>query len=224
MARRATACLLIACACALAAGCRDRHEASNTAVLGGAAPAAHPAAAPASVPAPTVPRNATPEVAITGEAQAVAVWEENGVVMASRYTGATGWTPPQALERIGGEASNAKVAANGRGVAMAIWRHSVGRIDSLRFSRWQQATGWSTPDVMPGALPRPRQPGKTAGGTVEKAAPRIEVDAQGNARAEWPSGFADNEMQVSTFVRGEGWARPVDVPLPQATQQSAASN
>jgi hypothetical protein len=228
MSQRAFTGLLLAAACAAGLGCRDRPapaaQGSDTAVLGGSGQA-NPPAAPASVPGPVVPRNATPDIAITGLSRAVAVWEQDGLVMASRYDMTSGWSTPEPLERIGGEASSAKVASNGRGFAMAIWRHSVGRIDSLRFSRYDESRGWSTPDVMPGALPRPRQPGKTAGGKVEQAAPRIEVDAHGNVRAQWPSGFDDAQVQVSTFVRGEGWARPVDVPLAEAatSQQHSAA-
>jgi hypothetical protein len=92
----------------------------------------------------------------------------------------------------------------------------VGRIDSLRYSRFEAGKGWTEPDVMPGALPRPRQPGKTAGGSVEQAAPRIEVDEDGHARAEWRSGFDATQLQASTYVAGEGWARPIDLPLQAA--------
>jgi hypothetical protein len=208
--------LLAAGAAALLGACRERPEtaASNTAVLGGYGPprSTGPEAAGA-IPPPRVPRNATPQIAMVGSDAAVAVWEQDGQVVASRFSRARGWEAAQPLERIAGQASNARIAGNGQGVAMALWQHTVGRIESLRYSRFEADKGWSPPDVMPGALPRPRQPGKTAGGTVAQAAPQIEVDAHGNARAEWRSGFDEDEVQASTFVAGEGWTRPVDLPL-----------
>jgi hypothetical protein len=161
-------------------------------------------------------------MALVGRFTAVAIWEEGGHVMATRYNAVRGWEPALPLEQISGQASNARLASNRHGVAMAIWQHTVGRIDSLRFSRYEEGRGWSRPDVMPGALPRPRQPGKTAGGLVDEAAPRIEIDARGNARAQWLSGFNDNQIQASTYVPGEGWARPVDLPT-ETTAAAAAS-
>lgn len=174
-----------------------------------------------AIPLPPVPRNTVADMALVGRFTALALWEEQGRVMATRYTRERGWEPPQPLEQIGGQASNARLASNRSGVAMAIWQHTVGRIDSLRYSRYEEGRGWNQPDVMPGALPRPRQPGKTAGGTVEEAAPRIEVDARGNARGQWLSGFDETQLQASTYVPGEGWARPVD--LPADTTASAAA-
>jgi hypothetical protein len=205
---------------------------SDTAVLGGygsgpggAAGARGSEAALAdalgnAIPSPPMPRNTVADMALVGRFTALALWEEQGRVMATRYTRERGWEPPQPLEQIGGQASNARLASNRAGVAMAVWQHTVGRIDSLRYSRYEEGRGWSRPDVMPGALPRPRQPGKTAGGTVEEAAPRIEVDAAGNARAQWLSGFNESQIQASTYVPGEGWARPVD--LDADTTASAA--
>lgn len=217
--RRRVVLWMAACAAAGLAACRDQPQeaASTTAVLGGyGAAGSRSGSAPGAIYPPATPRNTKPQIAMVGSDAAVAVWEEDGQVMSSQFTRARGWEAPQPLEAIGGQASNARVAGNGRGVAMAIWQHTVGRIDSLRYSRFEAGKGWSSPDVMPGALPRPRQPGKTAGGVVEQAAPRIEVDEDGHARAEWRSGFDETQLQASTYVAGEGWARPVDLPLQAA--------
>lgn len=215
--------LAVASLCILAACERDgagtAASPSNTAVMGGYGPA--PSAASA-VPAPPAPRGARIELAPADGETTLALWEDRGTVYASRHTRAAGWEPARPLEDIGGDASNLRLASNGNGVAMAIWQHTVGRIESLRYSRWEAAGGWSTPDVMPGALPRPRQPGKTAGGLVEDATARVEVDGQGNARAQWLSGFGQDQVQASTYVPGEGWARPVDLPRQAATSASPA--
>ena len=74
------------------------------------------------------------------------------------------------------------------GLAMAVWHHQVGNIHSLRFSRWD-ANGWSVPDVLPGALPRPAVAGMRSG----QNAPQLHMDAQGAVLARWPSGFYASE-------------------------------
>ena len=80
---------------------------------------------------------------------------------------------------------------------MAVWRHTVGSIESLRYSRFD-SSGWSVPDVMPGALPRPR--------TERGAAPRVQMDAQGQVVAEWSSGFDPRQTQSARYVPGQGWS------------------
>jgi hypothetical protein len=172
---------------------------------------------------PPAPRNVAPQLAAAGPNTTVAVWLEDGRVVASRHHPVRGWEPPAPLETIGGQASPPQLAGNGRGVAMAVWRHSVGAIDSLRYARFETRSGWTAPDVLEGALPRAPQPGKRAGGLVEAAAPRIEVDESGNARAQWQSGFKDGEIQVSTYVAGEGWSRPLDLPATAAAQAPASA-
>jgi hypothetical protein len=169
-----------------------------------------------ALPAPPAPRGSKAVTAPAAADATLAVWEEQGRVMASRYTRAGGWDQAVPLEDIAGDASNLRLAGNGNGVAMAVWQHTVGRIESLRFARWEEATGWSVPDVMPGALPRPTQPGKSAGPAVDDAAVQLEVDAQGNARAQWRSGFDAAQVQASTFLPGEGWSRAIDLPLAAA--------
>ncbi|HEY8359885.1 MAG TPA: hypothetical protein VIL30_20710, partial [Ramlibacter sp.] len=106
-------------------------------------------------------------------------------------------------------ASKPQLAGNGQGVALAVWQHTVGSIQSLRFSRYDSTSGWSVPDVMPGALPRP--PSRLPQGAA--AAPQLHMDAQGNAFAQWPSGFADNEVQTARYVAGQGWTRALSEPV-----------
>jgi hypothetical protein len=209
----------------LAAGC-EKHDdtaAGNASVLGnaGTAPSrpepevsAREKAARDLPPAPA-PSGTPVQVTMADAKTGLALWEQDGLVMVSRYTNNTKWQPPLPLERIYGEASHARLASNGRGVAFAIWQHTVGQIESLRYSRYESGKGWSTPDVMPGALPRPHT------GSDQATAPRIEVDAQGNAIAQWRSGFDEGEVQASTYVPGEGWASPVDLPL-HASQPAAS--
>jgi hypothetical protein len=161
-----------------------------------------------------VPRTATAAVVRTGPDAALAVWLQDGNVVAASYTKAGGWAAAQPLEDIYGEDSDAQLASNGQGTAMAVWRHTVGSIESLRYSRFDSA-GWSVPDVMPGALPQPR--------TVRGAAPRLQMDAQGHVVAEWTSGFDPKEAQTAHYVPGQGWSHAEAGALASAAPASPAS-
>ena len=205
-------------------GCRDaRPDRHDTAVLGGYghADAAHPAAPALTdaqgqvIPAPPAPAGAGPQMARTADEAALAVWIADGHVMASTWTRTAGWSQPQPLERIYGEASEVQVTGNGQGQGMAVWQHRVGNIHSLRFSHYG-ADGWSVPDVLPGALPRPAVAGTRAG----EEAPQLHMDAQGNVLARWTSGFHANEMQVARYTPGAGWSSAASEPVASAPSAS----
>jgi hypothetical protein len=196
----------------------------DTAVLGGYGNA--PPAAPA-LPAPPIPitARASLRMAQDGPDSGLAMWIDlSHHVNAARWTRATGWQPAQTLETIRGDASEVAIGANAGGVAMAVWRHTLGEVESLRWSRYVASEGWSTPDVLPGALPRRHVIGEITK-TQPPAAPRIVVDDQGNAYAEWASGFASQQLQSARFAAGQGWSKPQDlawnVPPPVAAASAA---
>lgn len=197
----------------LAAGCEDASRDHDTRVLGGASGAASAAGSGPSdalgraLPVPPAPAGVAAQVAPAGEAEALAVWVQEGRVAASVYAPGTGWSPPQRLEDIRGEASDAQLAANAEGKGLAVWRHTVGSIDSLRFSHFTPGAGWSIPDVMPGALPRPQG---------APAAIELRMDPAGNAVARWASGFDARELQVARFAEGQGWSRASSEPVAAA--------
>lgn len=203
---------------ALALAACDDGRRNDTSVMGGQGPGPGTGAvAGTGLPAPPVPPRTQPQVVRSGEDLALAAWVVDEHVVASTWTRAGGWSAPQPLERIHGSSSDLQVASNGQGVAMAVWHHQVGNIHSLRFSR-HDGTGWSEPDVLPGALPRPSVAGTPPG----QNAPRLQVDADGKATARWPSGFHANEMQVAQYTPGEGWSRAATTPLASAPAASTA--
>lgn len=190
-------------------------DGTHTAVVG--AGGSHvPDARGEPLPTLPLPANTQAQVARTGSDSAVAVWVQDGHVFATAYAKGSGWGPSHPLETIYGQASEPQLAANGRGAALAVWRHTVGQIESLRFSTFQAGRGWSAPDVVPGALPR----SDDADGA---ATLQLRMDDQGNAVAHWPSGFDANAMQVARYVPGQGWSRAVDTPLPARAPASASS-
>ena len=217
---------LLATAIALAiAGCGDRPaERNSTAVLGNSTVQAAPSlptladGSGQQIPPPPVPAGAQPQVVRTGDESALAVWLQDAHVVASAWTRAAGWTAAQPLERIYGDASAPQLVSNGKGVAMAVWRQRVGNIHSLRFSRFDAATGWAAPDVLPGAFPRPA----AAGSPAAQHAPRLRMDAEGNVVAQWPSGFRANEMQAARYSAAQGWSQATSEPEPPAPSASPA--
>ena len=150
----------------------------------------------------------------SGDEQAIAAWIADHHVVAATWTPA-GWSAPQPLERIYVDSGDVQLASNGQGRAMAVWHHRVGNIHSLRFSRFD-AQGWSVPDVIPGALPRP----EAAGAPPGNDAPQLQMDAQGNVVAQWPSGFDANETQVARYVEGQGWQGATSEPVASAPSAS----
>lgn len=217
---------MLATALALSlAGCGDRQvERKSTAVLGNSTvERASPLPSLTDgggqqIPPPSVPAGAQPQMARTGEESALAVWLQDTHVVASSWTRATGWSAAQPLERIYGDASAPQLVSNGQGMAMAVWRQRVGNIHSLRFSRFDAATGWAAPDVLPGAFPRPT----AAGSPPSQFAPQLQMDSQGNVVAQWPSGFRANEMQVARYSAAEGWSHAASEPGLPASSASPA--
>lgn len=197
---------------------------NHTAVMGGSAPSAAQGtltdAKGRAIPPPGLPPGTTAQVARSGEDGALAVWVQDGRVVSASYAPATGWSTAQPLEQIYGTASEPQLASNGRGIAMAVWRHTVGSIQSLRFSRYEPGAGWSLPDVLPGALPRPRAEGAPPG----QNAPHLEMDAKGNVLARWPSGFSPDEVQVARYVDGQGWTRAESQQAAAAPAPAAAAS
>jgi hypothetical protein len=223
MKPRAAATVLVVLGAALLGACRDARQPSagsaasagnHTAVLGGfGGPPPSATAGQGIPPPPGVPAQAKAQVVQSGPDAALAVWLQDGNVVAASYTKAAGWAPAQPLEEIFGEDSDPQLASNGQGSAMAVWRHTVGSIESLRYSRFDTA-GWSVPDVMPGALPRPR--------TEQGTAPQLKMDAQGQVVAEWRSGFDPAQTQSARYVPGQGWSHATNGALASAAPASPA--
>jgi hypothetical protein len=217
---------LLATSLALAiAGCGERSaERDRAAVLGNSTVQDAPSLPTLTdgggqqIPPPSVPAGAQPQMVRTGDEGALAVWLQDAHVVASAWTHTAGWTAAQPLERIYGDASVPQLVSNGQGMAMAVWRQRVGNIHSLRFSRFDAATGWAPPDVLPGAFPRPAAVGSPAA----QHAPQLRMDAQGNVVAQWPSGIRANEMQAARYSAAQGWSQPASAPEPSAPSASPA--
>jgi hypothetical protein len=173
------------------------------------------------IPPPLVLPGTAVQAAVTAPGTAWAVWVQDGRTVGSRYTRAAGWETPIPFERIAGIDSDPQIASNGNGTAMVLWRHTVGKIEALRYSHWDAATGWSGPDVLQGALPRSRPANLPPERPYPPVAPQLAMDRQGTVHAQWPSGFDDQQLQASVFLPSHGWARPEDRPLEASASPSA---
>jgi hypothetical protein len=217
--------LLVAASLAVA-GCNERPAPQNdTAVLGANGPG--PAGADAAtltdargrpIPPPRVPAGVQVQMARSDDESALALWEQDGKVLASAFSRDRGWSEALPLEQIYGRASDPQLASNGRGTAMALWRHTVGTIQSLRFSHFDATAGWSVPDVVPGALPQPHVEGDAS----HANAPRLAMDADGHVTARWPSGFAQDEEQIARYAPGQGWSPAVSEAVAGAAGETPA--
>jgi len=120
----------------------------------------------------------SPEVAVDGDGNAVAVWyqsdEERFNIWSNRYTAATGeWGTADPIEDVAGNAIRPQVAVDPSGNAVAVWEQSSDRRVIVYSNR-------STPDGVWGAA-RPID----ADHAGDAKAPQVAVDAGGNAVAVW---------------------------------------
>ena len=80
-----------------------------------------------------------PQIGVDNNGNAVAVWVQNdgtfNRMMANRYVAGQGWGTPQVIESNTGDADFPRVAVNGSGNAMALWKqfmpHGLALIEAL---------------------------------------------------------------------------------------------
>lgn len=123
-----------------------------------------------------------PEVAMDPAGNAIVVWAHwddstsTQNIMAKRYEDAGGWQAAEAIDEGTGDASTPHVAVDPAGNAMAVWQQ---RDDTIPYthdiwaSHYDAATGqWAEPELV-----------ETRDGPA--SAPRVSLDADGNALAVW---------------------------------------
>jgi len=147
-----------------------------------------------------------PVVAIDPEGDTVAVWTatvgaEKVIEAVSRPAGGS-WSPPAVVSTGGGLSSEAQVAIDAQGEAVAVWDQSAAGKEFVRSSSRPSGGAWSAPvDVS-----------LTGSGVSE---PTVGVDADGDAVSVW--GYYDGTnhiIQSSTRPPGGPWSAPVGVSPP----------
>jgi hypothetical protein len=142
----------------------------------------------------------TPQVAIDGSGNAVAVWRYYGVngtiIQSSRLAGGgSGWSAPVQLSESATSSDNPQVAANESGNAVAVWQQSNGSNSIIRFSQSTDGgASWAVPTDL-------SEPGQSA------IHPEVAVDGSGNAVAVWRRSNGENDIiqaSRSSAVNGGG--------------------
>jgi len=86
----------------------------------------------------------SPQVAVDGSGNAVAVWAQSGNIYTSRYVVGTGWNAPILIEYNTGNAAAPQVGVDGSGNAVAVWHQYDGAYNSIYANRYVTGTGWDT--------------------------------------------------------------------------------
>jgi hypothetical protein len=149
-----------------------------------------------------------PKVSADGSGNAVAVWRRsdgsNNLIQSSRSSnGGLSWATPANLSESGQDADDPRIAVDGSGNAVAVWRRSDGNDDIVQSSRLVAGgVSWSTPvNVSPAG--------------IQSATPRIAVDGSGNAIAVWRLADAGGTIiQSSRLAAGVvSWSTPVQLSI-----------
>jgi hypothetical protein len=154
-----------------------------------------------------------PELAVTGDGRAIAVWTGAGgagsALQVSAYTPGAGWTAPITLSATGELASEPTVAVDDAGDAVVAWRRAI-------------AGGKGVVRAAIGAISRPAATGATARAFFAAArdlspagqdatGPDVDLDETGAAAAVWTrvQGTGDTGLiQAATAAPGAGFGPP----------------
>ncbi len=145
----------------------------------------------------------SPRVSADGSGNAVAVWRrsdgDNNMIQSSRSSnGGLSWSTPENLSESGQDADDPRIAVDGSGNAVAVWRRSDGNDDIVQSSRLVAGgASWSTPvNVSPAG--------------IQSATPRIAIDGSGNAVAVWRLADVGGTIIQSSRLAagGSSWSTP----------------
>lgn len=129
---------------------------------------------------------ARPDVALDDEGNALVVWcGVSGGLQAAMRTRVGKWSPP--VDLAPGRASEAQIAVDARGDAVAVWRNeTAGRLQTAirptGAGAWQPAFFLSTMDA---------------------STPRVALDAAGNGTAVWNTESGETVAVVSSSLTGD---------------------
>lgn len=138
-----------------------------------------------------------PQIAFNAAGEAVAVWAIfDGVyysIWSRRYAAGSGWASSiEYVETSNGDASVPRIAVDPAGNAVAVWIQSDAGRQDIWSSRHVPAIGWAAPEKIE----------TDDNGTA--AAPRVAVDAAGNAFAVWQQFSAAGRLNIWSGRFGAG--------------------
>src|SRR6266550_4434710 len=146
-----------------------------------------------------------PHVGMDDNGNAIAVWVQNDgtydSMWANRYVAGQGWGTPELIETNTGDADFARVAVNGNGVAVALWKQSNGVNHDIWSNIYVPGQGWGTATLME-ANPN------------DGSEPWVAADKNGNAMAVWRQYKGvqpDPSIWANRYVVGTGWGTPTRI-------------
>ncbi len=143
---------------------------------------------------------ARPQVAVDGNGNAFAVWEQSDGsrfnIYSNRYRAGGSWGTPSLIEtNNAGSAFAAQVAVDGGGDAVAVWYQDDGVRTNIWANEYLAASGWGTAHLIE----------TDDSGPADE--PQVAVDGNGNAIATWSQyGGGHYHIWASRYVAGSGWA------------------
>jgi hypothetical protein len=134
----------------------------------------------------------TPHVGVDTSGNAIALWDEGGNIVASRYAVGTGWGQSQTLQLKAGDLTLPEIAIDGQGNGQVVWRQTIGtNYNSAPYATRYAQGGWSSPAQIP----------SSALTTIFN--PRISAAANGDAIAVWHQYDGMRfRIQASRYVTG----------------------
>lgn len=153
-----------------------------------------------------------PQIAIDSSGNAMVVWpqREGGryYIWANRYLAGGNWGGAAKIENHSvGDAQLPQIAFDGSGNAMAVWQQFDGATNNIWASRYQANAAWGSAELIDNSID-------------DAIAPRIALEAGGNALAVWQQGanlwsnryLAGGEWGGAVLIeRGNGAAKPPQI-------------
>jgi hypothetical protein len=142
-----------------------------------------------------------PAVAMNAAGRAVAVWVlrkgSQADLYAAEYAPGGGWSTPQKVESRTEPVSAPRVAVDGAGNGLAVWKQSDGTAESLWAARLVVGVGWSAPLLL-------------ETGASHASVPALAAMRGGEALVAWTQPDTEGAVQVwaSRFTPDTGWTAP----------------
>lgn len=138
-----------------------------------------------------------PHVAARADGQAIAVWQQgNGTlteIWASRYLPDSGWSTAEKIStNTNGDATEARVAMDSSGNAMAVWQQADGTRTDIVAVHYTADVGWSSPTLV------------EADDSASATQPVIAMLGDGRSVVLWTHG--DNTVWSNRYAPAAGWS------------------
>lgn len=146
---------------------------------------------------------ASPQVAIDGNGNAIAVWYQydgtSNNIYANHYRHGKGWGQATLIETSNaGHAYGLQVAVDGNSHGLIVWTQSDGTRNNLYANYYDADTGWGQTTIV------------ETGGAGSAASPKLSVDGSGNAIVVWYQ-FDGTRFNIyaNHYRYGIGWGQAV---------------